>query len=177
MQTAWVGNQPQRLSTKLDKNVHHTREELFDVVVLEQLLNTLGAAARVYQRMGSGYEHCCWQTSRWLWAGEKSDKSWNKDSRVVPKDTDSGVPAKDWPSGLPAQEKRKTEYLTPAVEETELPKAEKWTNKHELKCFNCGEKGHILRWYTSNAAFSVKQDDFQWAAWPVAECNREAFNW
>ena len=41
--------------------------------------------------------------------------------------------------------KLKTENLTLAVEETQLPKTEKQANKSELKCFNCGEKGHILR--------------------------------
>ena len=48
--------------------------------------------------------------------------------------------------------KSKTEGLTPAVEETQLLKTEKWANKSELKCFNWGQKGHISGRCPSNAA-------------------------
>ena len=123
-----------------------TREELFDVVVLEQLLNTLGPAAHVCIKE--------WDLDVSAAAGRLPD-----DYEQVKNQVNHGTKMAEWStrtqivvclrktghSGLLAQEKRKTEYLTPAVEETELPKAEKWTNKHELKRLNCGEKGHILR--------------------------------
>ena len=130
-------------------------EELLDAVVLEQFLNTLEPAARVWVKKR--------KPATSAEAGRLAD-----DYEQARKPTDHGQQKKEQPPG-PRQcyacgkpghlardcpTKAKTETSTSAVEGTQLPKTEARDKKgeKELKCFNCGEKGHISRRCPSNAA-------------------------
>ena len=130
-----------------------TREELFDAVVLEQFVNTLEPAARVWvkerkpdtsadaARLADDYEQARTQADH---GTKKAGRP--HEPRKCFNCGKMGHLARD------CMAKPKTESLTPAVEETQQPKTEKRANKSELKCFNCGEKGHISRRCPSNAA-------------------------
>ena len=121
-----------------------TRDKLFDAVVLEQFINTLEPVARVRvkerkpdtsadaARLADDYE----QARKQMDHGTKKARR-THEPRQCYACRKMGHVARDCTAKL------KTENLIPAVEETPLPKTEQRANKSELKCFNCGEKGHI----------------------------------